>query len=87
MTSGVAPRAGEQWLQKSEMPKIDPIVSAVQRIRLRKRLTQRLVADRMGSSPSRISEIERGGCSPSLNTLRRYMDACECYFDGKVKAR
>lgn len=87
MTQTDAPHAGAQWLRKSDLPKIDPIVSAAHKIRLRKRLTQAIVAERMGTSASRISAIETGKQSPMLSTLRRYVDACECYLEVKVKGR
>lgn len=87
MTQTDARRVGAQWLRKQDLPKIDEIVSAVQKVRKRKRLSQAQVAERMGTHPSRVSVIEMGKQSPSLTTLRRYADACECYLDINVKAR
>ncbi len=39
--------------------------------RRRAKLSQRQLAARMGTTQPAIARLERGGCSPSLKTLRR----------------
>lgn len=46
--------------------------------RLRAKLTQRQVAERMGTTQSVVARIESGSQPPSLKTLERYAAAIGC---------
>ena len=44
-------------------------------VRYRRKLSQAVVAERMGVSPARVGHIESGYRTPNLGTLLRYADA------------
>ena len=46
--------------------------------RLRARLTQAEVAERMGTTQSVVARIESGKTKPSISTLERYASATGC---------
>jgi transcriptional regulator with XRE-family HTH domain len=50
----------------------DPVVLELRDGRLRLGWSQQMVADRIGTSQSAVSEMERGEASPTLRTFRRY---------------
>jgi transcriptional regulator with XRE-family HTH domain len=49
----------------------------IRRHRLQKKLSLRQLADRVGLSPSLISQVERGVTDPSISSLRRIAEALD----------
>ncbi len=53
------------------------LVSSIISFRLRRGLTQRELADRMGTTLSVVSRLEGGSANPSLSTLKRLAAALD----------
>ena len=60
---------------------IDPIVLCLRHFRTEKRLSQEVVAELSGMSPSTIYRIERGETDIKLSQIRRYLQAIEMRID------
>lgn len=54
---------------------MDPIVEELHTARKRSGLTQKTITERMGTTQSALSELERGVTTPRLPTLRRWAEA------------
>lgn len=54
---------------------ISDLVSDLRRIRKIKGLTQGEVAEKMGATPSQVSNIEKRGANIRTDTLTKYLDA------------
>ncbi|MBY7733439.1 helix-turn-helix domain-containing protein [Francisella philomiragia] len=48
-------------------------------------LTQEQIAEKMGTSRSNVSRLERLSVYPTINTLEKYAEACGYIFDFKPK--
>lgn len=55
-----------------------------QRRKHKERLTQGVVAERMGVSQSTVAELERYDSNPTLRTLQRYANAVEALISFRV---
>jgi|GEM_PF-257335 len=66
----------------SEQPKLGnegPLFGArLRELRIERGLTQPEIADRVGTSASNISDLERGIKVPTLTTVARLADALDC---------
>lgn len=72
----------KQWVKdpkvKEAYDDLDPEFAFVQMIievRLKKGLTQKELAEKMGTKQSAISRLERGVANPSLHFLRKWAEA------------
>ena len=59
------------------------IARDLQTVRKRKRLTQSQLAERMGTTQSVVSRVERG-CNVSIETIARYATACGARLKVKI---
>jgi transcriptional regulator with XRE-family HTH domain len=58
----------------------DPLVCEIAAIRKARGLSQRVVAERMGTSQSAVSDMETGRAQPGILLVRRYGEACEAHL-------
>ena len=57
------------------------IISEMIEARLKSKLTQEVVAQRMGTTKSAISRLESAGKhAPTIDTLKKYADAVGCHL-------
>jgi len=69
---------------KAEYEKLQPefaVIEAILRARMKKGLTQQVLAKKIGTKQSAISRLESGRANPSLNFLKRLAEA----LGGKLK--
>ncbi len=59
---------------------VDPLIQQLTAHRRRQRLSQRRVAEAMGTVQSAVSEIETGIVAPTLPVLRRYAGVVGFYL-------
>ncbi len=59
------------------------IARDLRRVRVRSRLTQSQLADRMGTTQSVVSRVERG-CNVSIETIARYATVCGAQLEVKI---
>ncbi|WP_372495106.1 helix-turn-helix domain-containing protein [Micromonospora phytophila] len=61
------------------------LVRALIKLRTDLRISQRKVAQRMGTTQSAVSDLEKGLTDPRLSTLQRYARALRCRLDFEVR--
>lgn len=74
---GVAPPPDQE---RQPMPKerpLDPVVEALRLERIRQRLSQRLIAERIGVAQNVICNWECGRSSPMLHNVRRWAESLD----------
>ncbi|MHB8280874.1 MAG: helix-turn-helix transcriptional regulator, partial [Candidatus Humimicrobiaceae bacterium] len=66
---------------REEYNKLQPeyeIISKLIEIRIRKNLTQKELAELLGTKQSSVSRIENGGYIPSMKLIRRIAEILDC---------
>ena len=66
---------------RAEYEKLEPeyqLIGSLIEARLKKGLTQKALAERIGTKQSAISRLERGASNPSLSFLKRLAEGLGC---------
>lgn len=69
---------------KAEYDKLEPefaVLSAIIEARMKKGLTQATLAQKMGTTQSAISRLEKGNVSPTVDFLKKLADATGSRLD------
>lgn len=69
---------------KAEYDKLEPefaVLSAILDARMKKGLTQAKLAEKMGTTQSAISRLEKGNISPTVDFLKKLADATDSRLD------
>ena len=69
---------------KEEYDKLEPEFAVIQALidaRIKKSLTQKQLAKRMGTTQSAISRLEKGNVSPTVDFLKKLADATDTRLD------
>ena len=63
------------------------IGEAVMKMRKRAGLTQAALAEQSGTGQSNIADIENGNANPTIDTLNKISDICNCDLEIVIKER
>lgn len=69
---------------KAEYDKLEPefaVLSAILDARMKKGLTQAMLAEKMGTTQSAISRLEKGNISPTVDFLKKLAEATDSRLD------
>lgn len=69
---------------KAEYDKLEPefaVLNAILEARMKKGITQAMLAKRMGTTQSAISRLEKGNVSPTVDFLKKLADATDTRLD------
>lgn len=75
---------------KAEFDRLEPefaVISAMIEIRIKKDLTQKELAEKMGTTQSAISRLEKGNVNPTISFLKKLADALDSRLDIRFLSR
>jgi len=75
---------------KNEYDKLQPefaLVRLILKVRMKKKLTQKMLAKKLGTKQSAISRLESGRANPSLNFLHRLAEALNSRLEIRLVPR
>lgn len=75
---------------KKEYDRLQPefaLVRLILKVRMKKKLTQKMLAKKLGTKQSAISRLESGSANPSLNFLHRLAEALNSRLEIRLVPR